>query len=302
MSNIIPVQGQTYPSSMGDMSAAEAVTNQGSNFSLTMGQVNGSNTPLTPSLASSLMYRSMTTGVPTSEFDQYGGYSAVKAMFDANGGTYSLDAISSTQRQELAQQVASTGTGNMSLLINEHVSLLPSGLAEMAKNGIDSAPIVQKIQAAQASSGQGFTQLSGSETSLTPSVAQALMHRSMTTGVPTSEMDSYGGYNAVKAMYDSNGGSYGTQNFSAAEKQTLATQVATSGVGNFALPISQQISVSAAVLQTMRDNGIDLGTINSIQAAGQAASSTYSLTSSPFVDSNSYINSFLDSQKQDRSA
>jgi hypothetical protein len=295
MSNIVPVQGQTYPSSMGDTSAAEAVTNPGSNFSLTMGQVNGSNSTLTPSLASSLMYRSMTTGVPTSEFDQYGGYSAVKAMFDANGGTYSLDAISSTQRQELAQQVASTGTGNMSLLINEHVSLLPSGLAEMAKNGVDSAPIVQKIQAAQASSGQGFTQLSGTETSLTPSVAQALMHRSMTTGVPTSEMDAYGGYNAVKAMYDSNGGSYGTQNFSATEKQTLATQVATSGVGNFALPISQHISVSAAVLQTMRDNGIDLGTINSIQAASapQAASSTYSLTSSPFVDSNSYIDSFM---------
>jgi hypothetical protein len=95
------------------------------------------------------MQRSMTTGVPTSEFDQYGGYSAVKAMFDANGGSYSLDAIPSSQRQQFAQQIAATGTGNMSLLINEQVALLPSGLAEMNKNGVDSAPIVRKIQLTQ---------------------------------------------------------------------------------------------------------------------------------------------------------
>jgi putative effector of murein hydrolase len=269
MSNIVPVQGQTYPSPVGDTSSAAAVSNQGSNFSYTMGQVTGTNTALTPSLASSLMYRSMTTGVPNAEFDQYGGYSAVKAMFDANGGSYSLDAISSAQRQDLAQQMAASGTGNMSLLVSEHVSLLPSGLAEMAKNGIDSAPIVQKIQAAQASPAQGFSQLSGTETSLTPAVAQSLMHRSMTTGVPNTEMDAYGGYDAVKAMYDANGGSYSTQDFSAAEKQTLAQQVASSGVGNLALPISQNISISPAVLQTMRDNGIDLGAITS---AGQGFS------------------------------
>lgn len=299
MSNIVPVLGQTYPSPVGDTSAAEAVTNQGSNFSLTMGQLTGANNTLTPSLASGLMYRSMTTGVPTAEFDQYGGYSAVKAMFDANGGSYSLDAISSTQRQELAQQVASTGTGNMSLLIKEHVSLLPSGLAQMANNGIDSAAIAQKIQAAQSSTAQVPALLSGAETTLTPAVAQSLMHRSMTTGVPNSEMESFGGYDAVKAMYDSNGGVYGTQSFSAAERQALGTQVATSGVGNFALPISEHISVSAAVLQTMRDNGIDLGTINGIQASmgQQPAGSNYSLTSSPFVDSNSYIDSFIGAQK-----
>jgi hypothetical protein len=264
MSNIVPVQGQTYPSPMGDTPSAAAVSNQGSNFSYTMGQVTGTNTALTPSLASSLMYRSMTTGVPNGEFDQYGGYSAVKAMFDANGGSYSLDAISSAQRQQLAQQVAATGTGNMSLLISEHVPL--------------------------PSKGQGFSLLAGTETTLTPAVAQSLMHRSMTTGVPKTEMDSYGGYDAVKAMYDANGGSYGTQDFSAAEKQTLAQQVANTGVGNLALPISQNISISPTVLQTMRDNGIDLGSLTKV-------TSSFALTSSPFVDSNSFIDSFMGTQK-----
>lgn len=303
MSNIVPVLGQTYPSTALDLPAGEPINNQGSNFSLTMGQVTG-NSSLTPSLASSLMYRSMTTGVPTSEFDQYGGYSAVKALFDANGGSYSLEAIPSAQRQELAQQVASTGIGNMSLLIQEHVSLLPSGLAQMANNGIDSAPIFHKIQAAQSSTAQGPAPLSGPETSLSPVVAQSLMHRSMTTGVEKSEMDAYGGYDAVKAMFDSNGGTYGTDNFTTAEKQALATQVASSGVGNFALPISQHLSISAAVLKTMRDNGIDLGTINNIQAAAgqQTAGSNFSLISSPFVDSTSYIDSFMGAQKQDRTS
>lgn len=302
MSNIVSVQGQTYPSPMGDTSASAALANQASSFGYTMGQVTGANAPLTPSIATSLMHRSMTTGVPTSELDQFGGYSAVKAMFDANGGSYSLDAISSSQRQLLAQQIATTGTGNMSLLIKEQVALLPSALAEMAKNGIDSAPIVHKIQSSQASFGQGFTQLSGTEALLTPAVAKNLMLRSMTTGVPTSEMVSYGGYDAVKAMYDSNGGSYGLQDFTAKEKQTLAMQVAASGVGNFALPISQGIQVGAAVLQTMRDNGIDQETISKIQLATnkpQVASSTLSPTSLPFVDSNSYIDSFMGVQKQD---
>ena len=46
----------------------------------------GSNT-LTPELARSLMQRAMTTGLPNSESDKYGGYQAVKAMYESYGGT-----------------------------------------------------------------------------------------------------------------------------------------------------------------------------------------------------------------------
>ena len=46
----------------------------------------GGNT-LTPELARSLMQRAMTTGLPNSESDKYGGYQAVKAMYESYGGT-----------------------------------------------------------------------------------------------------------------------------------------------------------------------------------------------------------------------
>jgi hypothetical protein len=55
----------------------------------------GSNT-LTPELARSLMQRAMTTGLPNSESDKYGGYQAVKAMYDSYGGT----------RDEVGKQVS----------------------------------------------------------------------------------------------------------------------------------------------------------------------------------------------------
>jgi hypothetical protein len=40
----------------------------------------------------------------------------------------------------------------------------------------------------------------------------------------------------------------------------------------------------------MRDNGIDLGSLTK-------ATSSFALTSSPFVDSNSFIDSFMGNQK-----
>lgn len=60
----------------------------------------------------------------------------------------------------------------------------------------------------------GQPDLSGN--TLTPDIATNLMHRSMTTGAPTSEFDRYGGYDKVKAFYDVGGGSYA--------KPTLLTQ------------------------------------------------------------------------------
>jgi hypothetical protein len=42
--------------------------------------------PITPSIAADLIGRSQTEGVLTSEFDKYGGYQAVKNVYDASGG------------------------------------------------------------------------------------------------------------------------------------------------------------------------------------------------------------------------
>ena len=42
---------------------------------------------LTPELARSLMQRAETTGLPKSESDKYGGYAAIKAMYNAGGGS-----------------------------------------------------------------------------------------------------------------------------------------------------------------------------------------------------------------------
>jgi hypothetical protein len=44
--------------------------------------------PATPEIAADLMRRSMTVGAPTSEFDRYGGYEAVKSVYDTSGGSY----------------------------------------------------------------------------------------------------------------------------------------------------------------------------------------------------------------------
>jgi hypothetical protein len=44
--------------------------------------------PITSKIAADLIGRSQTGGVPTSEFDQYGGYDAVKKVYDASGGSY----------------------------------------------------------------------------------------------------------------------------------------------------------------------------------------------------------------------
>ena len=52
------------------------------------GQLDFSSNTLTPDIATNLMHRSMTTGAPTSEFDRYGGYDKVKALYDAGGGSY----------------------------------------------------------------------------------------------------------------------------------------------------------------------------------------------------------------------
>ena len=279
-------------------SAQEPMVPQNSSqgFSQAMGQASAAGRGLTPAVAQSLMYRSMTTGVPNGELDQYGGYSAVKAMFDANGGSYSLDAIPAQQRQQLAQVVANTGVGNMQLLVNERVALAPAALDAMAQNGIDQNTInsvQQKTKDGQQPSPQNFFNTAAKEvgaqaiSTITPSVAQSLMYRSMTTGVPNAEFDQYGGYGAVKAMFDANGGSYSLDAIPAGQRKAMAMLVASTGVGNMSAPITEKIGVSSAALQAMASNGIDKATIE------QITQKTSGFAQAPFVDSNSYINIFM---------
>lgn len=149
MSNIFSLQGSTYQNLFAGQSNSLSSTTQGPSFGDMMGQVAGGGLALTPSVAQSLMYRSMTTGVPRAELEQYGGYSAVKAMFDSGGGSYSLNAIPAAQRQAFGQQIASTGVGNMSLVLNEHIALPPSIFDQMANNGINQDFIDQVNQEAQ---------------------------------------------------------------------------------------------------------------------------------------------------------
>jgi len=109
----------------------------------------------------------------------------------------------------------------------------------------------------------------------------------MTTGVPNAEFDQYGGYSAVKAMFDANGGTYSLEAIPADQRKALAMQVASTGVGNMAAPITEKIGVSTAVLQAMASNGIDKATIE------QITQKTSGFEQAPFVDSNSYINIFM---------
>jgi hypothetical protein len=218
------------------------------------------------------MYRSMTTGVPNAEFDQYGGYSAVKAMFDANGGTYSLDAIPAQQRQQLAQVVANTGVGNTQLLVNEGFALAPAARDAKAQSFSNTAAkefVVKVIS------------------TITPAVAQSLMYGSMTTGVPHAEFDQYGGYSAVKAIFDANGGTYSLEAIPADQRKAFAMQVVSTGVGNMTASITEKIGVSTAVLQAMASNGMDKATIE------QITQKTSGFEQAPFVDSNSYISIFM---------
>jgi hypothetical protein len=97
---------------------------------------------LTPEIAQDLIWRSMVTGVPTTEFEKYGGYEAVDAMYKAGGGQYSHDAIPVDLRNQLGQQVAQTGVGNLSILEKTGNSLSAAAIENMAKQGtISSLPL-----------------------------------------------------------------------------------------------------------------------------------------------------------------
>lgn len=111
---------------------------------------------LTPAIARDLMQRSMTTGVPTAEFDKYGGYGAVSAMYNQGGGTYDLGSINQSDLQRYANTVAQTGVGNLSVLGQTGTPITPQALENMRRNGIDPSTIANAAQmySAQALAGR----------------------------------------------------------------------------------------------------------------------------------------------------
>jgi hypothetical protein len=85
----------------------------------------------------------------------------------------------------------------------------------------------------------------------------------------------------------------------------LAEQVASSGIGNLLFQLIRVLKFINAALQTMRDNGIDQATLNKIELAmnkTQISSSSFAPVAFPFVDTNSFIDSFMGVQKQDSKA
>lgn len=100
--------------------------------------VNSMNTPatLTPEIAKNLMQRSMTTGVPTSEFDRYGGYDTVAALYGSNNGTYSLDNFDPAFLDQVDNTIANSGVGNLSVLKITGEPLTKAGRQAMINNGI----------------------------------------------------------------------------------------------------------------------------------------------------------------------
>jgi hypothetical protein len=92
---------------------------------------------LTPEIARDLMQRSMTTGVPTSEFDRYGGYDAVQSVYDSNNGTYSLDDFDPGFLDSLANEIANSGVGNLTVLGKTGTPLTEAGRQAMINNGVD---------------------------------------------------------------------------------------------------------------------------------------------------------------------
>lgn len=96
---------------------------------------------------------------------------------------------------------------------------------------------------------------------LTPAVAADLMQRAMTTGVSTSELNRYGGYDAVQALYNAGGGSYTMGDFSPSVLQNAAKQVASTGIGNLTTLAATNTPLAASGIAAMSGSGIDPSSI-----------------------------------------
>lgn len=106
----------------------------------------GGKLPVTAAIAKDLMTRAMVTGVPTAEFDRYGGYKAVKDAYTAAGGKLDLDSVPAETLAALAQTVAKTGVGDLQVLKKTGVPLSTAGYQNMLRNGIDPASAASYMQ------------------------------------------------------------------------------------------------------------------------------------------------------------
>ncbi len=98
---------------------------------------------LTADTAKNLIYRAMTTGVPNSEMDKFGGSLEVMKVFEANGGQYDIMTIPDDLRRELAQKVSDSGVGNMLAAKIENLPIAVSAIQALTDAGVDSAVIEQ---------------------------------------------------------------------------------------------------------------------------------------------------------------
>lgn len=96
------------------------------------------NTPatLTPEIAQDLMWRSMTTGTPTSEFDKYGGYDKVNAMYAGNGGGYGFDEMTPEFLDSVDNIIADSGVGNLAVLRLTGTPLSAAAYQRLASSGV----------------------------------------------------------------------------------------------------------------------------------------------------------------------
>lgn len=122
----------SFYSSVGSGQKTAAVAPNVMNVAATPSSTGG----LTPDIARNLMQRSMTTGVPTSEFDKYGGYDAVAALYNQGGGTYSLEDLSPDFLDQMDDIIANSGVGNLSVLKQTGTPLTEAGRQAMINNGV----------------------------------------------------------------------------------------------------------------------------------------------------------------------
>jgi hypothetical protein len=137
----------------------------------------------------------------------------------------------------------------------------------------DAAKFVAATAAGESTAGIGrpldISQIAAGFTAPTPEIAKDLMIKSMTTGVSSSEFDKYGGREAVKSVYEAQGGGYDPyKEASASQLQELAQTVAQTGVGDLEILKKTNTPLTAAGVANMVKNGIDPTAINKLAEQG----------------------------------
>jgi len=155
--------------------------------------------PLTPEIAKNLMQRSMTTGVNTADFDKYGGYDAVAAMYNANQGSYNLADQTLSQLQSAANQIQATGVGNQAVL-----DLVKSNTQQQQQQQQQQQPGTDYQGTVTGGSGVDFKGSTGLREAYGPYVLDYLSRASALLGLRDSP-----DYQPIKFGTAEKGGTYG---------------------------------------------------------------------------------------------